>query len=521
MLSDASFDIDSKIAEDDYRDILQFVNINNRITYSRFDIAVLRQVNLFALPEDFDFDGVQKTLDTIIKALPAIKRIFASPKTNIMTTSEILPIESVRVMNNETVAHASRHSELWENITSDGLKPRKLLTQDNMDNYATYENIMFARAIDMILTFVSRSNRLMNSILYSSRDMEFNLLERENHAMYVLAIGKLRAGYIRDYAKYTCAAEMCRDKLMFIDGVIRARLGRPVYKNCKGHTGAFALKKTNVFRTNKDYYKIYLLLKQFSESKTDISEGKRGGLQVTCQSYSLFCTLLSVFAAGNFNFVFPESQQMDFNNLDIECAFEAWRLRIETVSCGEKTALRFTFNKTNPYTVIILPSLSSAHFVQELKLFRERFTADEYLTASPFTDENDSLYLSRYDIDSFRRIQQVILRGMIASDGSRDMCPYCGRQLTLNGGVYECDACKTLIHQLKCPETGKQYFATGIKNSGSRQGNDSRNSGRRKLSQKQITDEMLHFRNITLLDADGGIICPKCKNRHSENIGKL
>ena len=75
MLSDASFDIDSKIAEDDYRDILQFVNINNRITYSRFDVAVLRQVNLFALPEDFDFDGVQKTLDTIIKALPAIKRI--------------------------------------------------------------------------------------------------------------------------------------------------------------------------------------------------------------------------------------------------------------------------------------------------------------------------------------------------------------------------------------------------------------------------------------------------------------
>ena len=169
----------------------------------------------------------------------------------------------------------------------------------------------------------------------------------------------------------------------------------------------FALKKTNVFRTNKDYYKIYLLLKQFSESKTDISEGKTGGLQVTGQSYSLFCTLLSVFAAGNFNFVFPESQQMDFNNLDIECAFEAWRLRIETVSSGEKTALRFTFNKTNPYTVIILPSLSSAHFDQELKLFRERFTADEYLTASPFTDENDSLYLSRYDIDSFRRIQPV------------------------------------------------------------------------------------------------------------------
>lgn len=516
MLSDSVFDVGTGNVEDDYRDISQFVLTNNHITYSRFDIAVLRQVNLFALPECFDFKGLQEMLEFIIRTLPAIKRIFANPITHIKTTSEILPIESVRVINNETVVHASRHSELWENITSDGLKPRKLLTQDNRDNYATYENIMFARAIDMILAFVSSNNRLMNSILYSSRDMKFNLLERENHAMYFLAVGKFHAGYMRDYAKYTAAAEMCRDKLMFIDSVIRARLGRPVYKNCKSHTGMLALKKTNVFRMDKEYHKIYLLLKRFSETKADTTEDKAEKSYAAGQSYSLFCTLLSVFAAGHFNFIFPELQQMDFYNPDIECAFEAWRLRIETVSCGDKTALRFTFNKNKPYTVIIIPVLSSVSGAQELDVFRELVSADEYLTACPFTDENDSLYLSRYDIDSFRRIQQVILRGMIASDETRDMCPFCGRELVQSGGTYECVTCKTQIKELKCPETGKQYFATGIKDFALRKDAEKQSFYRHKLSQKQMIDEMMHFRNITQLDLGGGIICPKCGRIHSE-----
>ena len=170
MSEDKTFDVALDRIEEDYKGISDFVEANNKIPYSQFDSELLRRVNLFALPENIDFDALNEALEVIIKSLPAIKRIFANPITHIKTTSEILPVESVRVINNETIVYASSHSELWENITADGLKPRKLLTQDNRDNYATYENLIFAKTVDTVLQFVGKNIAFCLNIFSSPRN---------------------------------------------------------------------------------------------------------------------------------------------------------------------------------------------------------------------------------------------------------------------------------------------------------------------------------------------------------------
>ncbi len=509
MSKDTTFDGALVRIDEDYRGVSDFVEQNNNITYSRFDSELLRRVNLFALPENFDFDALSEALDVIIKTLPAIKRIFANPITHIKTTSEILPVESVRVINNETIVHASSHSELWENITNDGLKPRKLLTQDNRDNYATYENLIFAKTVDTVLHFVGKNITFLNSVLYTDRDLTFNLLERENHLLYFLSIGKLHTGYVRDHLKYRTAAEGCLEKALFIDRVIRARLGRPVYKNCRHHTGSLVLKKTNVFRMDKEYHKIYVLIKWLAEAKIVELDNSRTTVIGAWDGYRRFCTLLSLFAVGNFNFTFPEVP-LDFEKLDVTAAYLKWSLKIETVGRGDLRAVSFTFKKEKQYRVLIMPVANEAEGKEATRFFEMYFKADEYIPVTPYNIGEAGVHLSLFDIESFRRIQQILLRGMIMSDGTFENCPFCGEPLTEHDGAHECQLCRTVIERLVCEETQEEYFATSIRGFNPQMSTDMAVTRREKLSQDRQNAEIMHYRNITKLGPNLAPICPKC-----------
>lgn len=503
---------------DDFAPLIDFAREREGLTYDRFDAATVRQLNLFALRENFDFAGLEETLDRILRELPAIKRIFAKPIIRLKDSAAILPVESVRVVNNETIVHASAHSELWENITEDGLKPRRLKTVQNEDHYAIYENLAFARTVNIILQFVSRNMRRLTNMLYADRDMRFNLLERLNHPEYFLALGKLHIGYVRDYDKYRTAADRCLDKLLFIDRVIRSRLGSPVYQKCKRFKGALTLKKTNVFRMHKDYHRIYLLLKWFADRKIDLSDGGEGDLTASGEGYGIYCAMLALFAAGHFHFAFDPREAVDFYRLRQTAAFAGWSLLLETVESHGITALRFNLTKDRRYRILLLPVADRQYSEEALALFRGRVEADEYLVATPDEGRGNQICLSLYDIESFRRIQQLLLRGMIHSDAKRDSCPFCGDAPEMvedrfAEARWECAACRTVIRQRRCPETGLSYEDTLIKNyRPARVGAET--SRRENLLYHRNVEAQLHFRNITPLDDAGKTVCPHCGKVH-------
>ncbi len=509
MSKDTLFDGNIGILNSAYSEILQFARTNGNITYQRFDSFLLSKVNLFALPEDFEFDALNTALDVIIDTLPAIKRIFANPITHIKTSSQILPVESVRVINNETIVHAASHSELWESITKDGLKPRKLLTQENQDNFATYENIIFTRAVDMILSFVGKNIALLNNILYANRDLHFNLLERDNHLMYFMAIGKFHAGYVRDYAKYRTVAENCLNKALFIDRVLRARLTRPVYKHCKKQNSSPELKKTNVFRMDKEYNKIYRLLKRFSQQDL-VPEKVDRRVEFSKDGYYFYCLLLSIFSVGHFNFTFPEGKELDLQKLDATATFLKWKLRLETVSVEAVRAISLTFFKDKQYRVLLIPVAGESECVQVTEVLKANVKADEYIPITEYDVGNSTVNLSLYDIDSFRRIQQVLLRGMIMCDGTFEDCPFCGEQLSKRDGVYECELCRTVIERSVCSETDEEYYVTKIRNFKPNFNSDDLGNRRDRMSQYRQLSELMHYRNITRLGQNLEIICPRC-----------
>ncbi len=494
----------------DYEQIKSFCESYQKITYVQFDRAILKEVNLFSLPETFDFELLSQTLDKIIAALPAIKRIFANPITRITAEPEILPVESVRAINNQTVVHAAVHSELWENITAEGLKPRKLLSFDNRDNYAIYENLVFVRGIDTILAFVRKNIGFINDILYSNRELRFNLLERENHLSYFLALGKLHTGYVRDYSKYSVGATACMDKLLFIDSVLRARLGRPVYRLCKKVSKKLTLKKTNIFKGHKDYKKVYQLLKWFSEigfSEEVSSEG------VSDEDYGLYCSMLALFSSGHFNFEFSD-ELLSLKNLDASANFGDWRLNLKQIKTEDISALMITVEKDTRYRMILLPVTDSDLGKERLDRLKGLIEAEEYIVATPTAADNASTVFSIYDIDSFRRFQQLLFRGMVYSDRERRICPFCGEPLTVVKDQFECDSCRTVIAESFCEAENKHYFVTDIKNFSPKRVKEFEFSRRDRLSFDKQATAVMHFRNITPISADCEPICPYCRKNH-------
>lgn len=502
--------------EGEYAAILRFATAHNAITYEQLDAATMREVNLFALREGFNFEAFEETLDRIIAALPAIKRIFARPIMRLKDAGELLPVESVRVINNRTLSYASVHSETWDSVTEEGVRPKKLLTLKHEDSYVTYENIGFAKAITVIFRLVAGGTKQLSDAMFASRDMRFNLLERENHLAYFLAIGKLHVGYVHNYDRYKSLMRRCTDKLLYIDRALGNRRRAPVYKSCKDKVEKFVLKKSTTFRVHKDYNQIYLLLKWFADTRLDTieEEEEEDEEAENAPGYTAYCNLISLFAAGHFGFVFRNAP-MNPMLLDARARFKGYRLELRTLTVGKKKALLLSVKKDKQYRILLLPDGKPT----DLDKFRTRCRAEEFLIAAP-ADKEGCVYLSLFDVESFRRVQQLLLRAMVYADEKRDTCPFCGDALEKDSKPlaknisYACGACRTRIIHTACPKTETPFFASTLKGYLPPHLDFASGSKRERLLYKKQLESSLFFRNITPIERDGVLLCPHCGEDH-------
>ncbi len=495
-----------------YSKISEYADSHSSITYSEFESHALKEFCLFNVPDDAYMQEIEKTLDIIIKALPSFKRIFARPIVRLKDHHEIMPIEAVKVIEKRSLSHLASRCEMWEDITKDGIKPRKLLTIEHVETYAIYENIAFAWAVDSILSFIRHALIRIKDVMYGCRDIHFNLLDHTHHNLYFLAIGKLYLEYVRSRPGQENWSR-CVDKMMFVDKALRSKLSSPVYHKCKKSSYALRLKKTNIFRSHKDYAEVYKVLKHF-ESMGGAESGGKSDVRVDDKGYVDFCKLLTLFSIGHFNYSFKEKKKIDLAKLDLSCSFSSWQLNVRHVNNSETQALMLTTVKDREYTTAVVFCEKSRFSGEVKREFKEKHPADEYIVCSPnIWGDRDVLYLNMFDIDSFRRIQQILLRGMILSDTKRVQCAFCGGKLKEEKGKYICDSCSGVIEELVCPDTGKPYVTSGLVRLKPKKG-DRNEQERRKFLHDKLDEAQLHFRNITAVTGDGIFVCPHCGKPH-------
>lgn len=502
-------------ARREYSELLQFARAHNGVCYPELDALTLKGMRLFDVPKDEYFKLIEDSLDHITRALPAIRHIFARPIIRLRDTQEIVPVEMANIINSQTLAHAAVHSEMWEDVTEEGIKPRRLMTVGRVETYAVYENMVFVQVVDGILQILSRMEETLKDVLYNSREMHFNLLDRTHHAAFFLALGKLYAEYVSaqdfQYASYF----RCIEKIHAIDRALRPKLHAPVYVQCKKKFKRVAIKRTNAFRTHKDYREIWRLAKWMETELSSPQTQTPSETDDLAAEYRCFCSMLSVFSAGHFNFAFPKTQSIDFEHLDARASFMDWRLSVKSVHAGGLDGLLFEIDKDTPYRICLILSERRAAAHGQTAEFKGAVEAEEYLFANDTEyGERDVVYLSLFNIDSFRRIQQLLLRGMIYADAEHGTCPFCGNATTRTETAYECPICNGEIAQATCPETGEDYWTSGIREfrfSGEAYG---KRTEYRSFLHDRYLEASLHFRNITPLSPDGTPTCPRCGRRH-------
>ena len=498
-----------------YNKLEAFMKTHKKLSYVELDYAVVHDLTLFTIDSDFNFDSLEEDIHKIVKTLPAIKQIFAKPFIHLKDQNVILPTESVRIINNNTIQHISSHSELWSDIQNGEIKPVKLLTRTYEDNYGIYENLFFCKTIDDILAFTRSNLRILKELIYTNQTIEINILERVNHLNYFLALGKLHTGYSRNFDSYYGESIECLNKLQFILNTIVPRLKRPVYKQNKVKPKYLKSHKSNILAMHKDYHQVYKLAKYFSLH--NIGEEKQlvaVDMKELQKNYFHFCMLLSIFSIGHFNFTCDPEKQITFSKLSMNFQFKKWKLKLSTKKIGDLQTLQFNIEKDQKYKIILIPSLEK-EADEVLKKIQEKEKAEEYIICSPYEEIKNTTEISMTSIESFRRIEQILLRGMVYADHKREDCPFCNHKLVLNTEkqeihqiVYECSSCRTVLEECNCPTQNKTYVYTKIAGL-----NKARIDGDPWLI-KRKQEAQMYFRNITKLNEDMEILCPYCNQVH-------
>lgn len=516
-----------------YADFAAFADAHPSMDYYRFDWSSVHELNLFALRETFDFDEVDRMSDLLTDALPSVKRILAHPTLYLKVTEEIVPVESVQIINNRTLEHATVHSELWENLTDDQrLIPRRLLTLKNQDDYAIYENVALTWLLFRVLSWLRRNISLCKDLLYADRVLDMNVLGRYDHLYHHLAVGKIHTGYIRGFDKLRDVTERSLNRLMYLYNTLAGRMGCPLVTACRPHVSRFKLHKSNLFRMHRDYHTVFKLCKAFAQSGDTADDSDDLPRDGTGEGYRIFVNALSIFAAGHFNFTCAPEAHFSLYTPDIGFSFLDWTLRLSDVILPDETgALLMTVAKDTEYRILMIPVQWADGNMENLKnkydAIRSAVSVDEYVVLSDeASDEIDKAGIpkkrvSLSDIESFRRIQQLLLRGMVCADRTFSDCPFCGHGLlpeeTAGDTVMSCTcpSCRTRIRRRVCPETGKAYMTTDIavpEFTGSVLSADTVRKST--WVYDRIAESSMHFRNITRITASCDIICPHCGKVH-------
>jgi len=473
-------------------------------------------MTLFSIEPDFDFDKLEKTIQQIRKTIPAIKRIFNKPIIILKDTDDVLPVENARIINQNTLLHLANHGQHVANLTKRGVKPRKLLTRYYEDDYSIYENVIFCNFIDDILSLVRKNVRIFDSLLYAGDVMKFNLLEKLNHVNYFLALGKLHTGYIRDFNQYLSIAKKLLQELSFISQAITPRLYKPAYQLNRKRNTSLSLKKTNIFLMQKDYHQVYKTYKYLLGNQKFYDENQGiVDFDLLSRNYLTYVELLTLFAAGHFNFEVDSKVRMNLRLLDVKFNYKDWELKITN---NDKKELFLTFVKDNTYRMMITDNVYSLDDLNNLKTIDN---IDEVVVGSPVYEDylkRDDVYISMNDIDSFRRIQQIILRGMIHSDTERKVCPFCGGELHKHPrqGYYQCNDCTMQIKEGICKDSGLAYFYTDNTVHKKHTTNKSDIEYDEHWYYEKQVESLFYFRNITKINQDNEIICPHCNKVHTE-----
>ena len=116
-------------------------------------------IRLYAVDQSSEVYDWSDVFNQIEAAYPAFKVICEKPKSHLKAVNEVRPIETVKRIGYESIPYLAAHSEDWLARTASGLKPARLFSRVEDDEFQIYENRVVKTLIDLILGFLRRTEK--------------------------------------------------------------------------------------------------------------------------------------------------------------------------------------------------------------------------------------------------------------------------------------------------------------------------------------------------------------------------
>ena len=281
--------------------------------------AVLdREIPVYALPQP-EMKDFKKILDMIEKAYPHFKAICAKPRSHLKSINEIRPIETVKRIGHESIPYLAAHSEDWLARTASGLKPSRLYSRVEVDDFQIYENRVIKTMIDDAVTYLRRKRREVNALQEQlDQIIDINTVNMDSFGFdtsHQICVAKIM-GKATDYDGFsneTKQREVAEEQLITIKKLQRQfeelKKSRLYRSNFKSRRVTGSLLKTNILMMDKHYHQACTLWKPLREAlireDTELREWVGDGHLTSSEAekaYYSYCDVMCRFALNSLQF---------------------------------------------------------------------------------------------------------------------------------------------------------------------------------------------------------------------------
>ena len=274
------------------------------------------KVNIYATPQP-EMKDYSRILKEIEIAYPHLKEICAKPRSHLKSINEIRPIETVKRIGHESIPYLASHSEDWLARTASGLKPSRLYSRVEEDDYQIYENRVIKTIIDDAVIYLRRRRNEMVNLEEQLGQLIANTVNMESAGFDVshqVCVSKILGRDPYDsFSSETKQKEMAAEQLARIKRLYRLyeelKKSRLYKSNFKSRRVTGSLLQTNILLMDKHYHQASLLwkplrevlVKEDTEMREWVGDGHLAPVEAE-SAYALYCETMCRFALYSLGF---------------------------------------------------------------------------------------------------------------------------------------------------------------------------------------------------------------------------
>lgn len=523
-------------------------------------------LKLYAVDQSTDVSDYTEIFNQIETAFNSVKTICEKPKSHLKAVNEVRPIETVKRIGYESIPYLAAHSEDWLARTVSGLKPARLFSRVEDDEFQIYENRVVKTLIDLILAFLRKTEKQLRDQRDQLRGIMNSSVQTGSFGFDVTfqkAVSELMSSDDKgdEYrSKSLELVEKLQARAYYLLKHYRTLRQTKLYRYLKkARIVSNPLNETNILVLDKQYSVVFKLWKAIHHviAPKATEEESLIAFDDTCVDYQQFCASLCGYSAHVLNFelinngyykritdnielrvecteaglvivtlrdVEPRTMTVpsridipilpgeEYNRIAYDGSILTWssditddeidsfcslfktresRGREQSEEKRKYAALKSildqeqrSYKKPRKTRFVIVPTAvevsaeNRSAFKQAMEgaahRLHEEFEKSQIIVALPICNESEQnlteyaknyqqeislLPITMFDINSFRRIQNVLYREILKL--GKTTCPSCGGPMRQRDNQYVCDSCSQLmLTRTICsnPECRKEYL---------------------------------------------------------------